>query len=53
MSLLCSNDVRETRLKNCKQCEYLSNKICTECGCLVAVKTWILNMTCPIGKWNK
>lgn len=51
MNLLCSSDVREARLKTCKQCEYLSNKICTKCGCLMVVKSWINNAKCPEAKW--
>jgi bacterioferritin-associated ferredoxin len=47
-------DIREARYSICKSCDKIkkSTTVCTECGCLMALKTWLKDAYCPIGKWD-
>lgn len=44
---------RDTRMDICNGCDRLfkPTKSCKECGCFMALKTWIEVSVCPIGKW--
>jgi hypothetical protein len=44
---------RKVRLGECRKCEYKKNFVCTECGCLVFLKTALPNTECPAGKWKE
>lgn len=43
----------ETRLKICDGCDkYIQlTKQCRECGCIMPLKTRLVNASCPLGKW--
>lgn len=48
--------MREERLEICSGCEYNERRIgtnwCSECGCIIPVKTAAPWMSCPMKKWN-
>lgn len=46
-------EVREKRMKICKSCSwYIKEKQrCAHCGCVVPVKIFLKEESCPIGKW--
>lgn len=44
-------DRREARLTICKGCPALNGSQCVDCGCFVAVKTWLPKEKCPRNKW--
>lgn len=46
------NQERNKRLDLCSTCEYNKNNWCSECGCIIALKTAAPWMSCPVGKWN-
>lgn len=48
-----TREIRGARLDTCKGCERLfrPTKTCKECGCFMALKTWLIDATCPLGKW--
>ena len=48
-----SPEVADARYAICKTCPELINltKQCKKCGCFMALKTKVNNVTCPIGKW--
>jgi hypothetical protein len=48
-----TKDTRDGRLNTCKDCDRLfkPTRTCRECGCFMAVKTWLKDATCPIGHW--
>lgn len=48
-----TTSVRDERLNICKDCDRLfkPTRTCRECGCFMAVKTWLKDATCPIGHW--
>ena len=39
------------RLTICEACEFQRHGICTKCGCVLKVKTWLHAEKCPIGLW--
>jgi hypothetical protein len=45
--------IRNERFDICKECPKLfkPTKTCKECGCFMAMKTWLSDATCPINKW--
>ena len=45
---------RNERLDTCKGCERLFKPTasCKECGCFMALKTWLKDASCPLGKWG-
>lgn len=47
-------DARDARLSVCKSCDRLFKPTmsCRECGCFMALKTWLTDATCPLGKWQ-
>lgn len=44
---------REKRMKECLSCAWYikEKKRCAKCGCVVALKTYLLEESCPVGKW--
>ena len=48
-----SDKEREKRMKECQSCAWYikDKKRCAKCGCIVALKTYLLEEKCPIGKW--
>lgn len=49
-----SKNIRDTRLDICKSCDRLfkPTATCKECGCFMAMKTWLKNAHCPLHKWE-
>lgn len=41
------------RYETCKGCEkfYAPTRQCTECMCIMNIKTKLEDATCPLGKW--
>ena len=53
-----SAEVRKDRYETCKKCPSFipDSKRCSECGCMMEMKTWIggdPNKLCPLQKWAK
>ena len=48
-----SREIRKDRLACCELCPSLKAGVCTECGCVVKLKTKVASEACPLGKWNK
>jgi|TARA_R100000479_G_scaffold91169_2_gene44875 uncharacterized paraquat-inducible protein A len=47
-----TSTLAEERMRICKPCEFYSRwGRCTRCGCILAAKTRIPSMKCPVGKW--
>jgi hypothetical protein len=46
---------RNVRYDICKSCEHFISLTtqCTQCGCVMAAKTYLPFSSCPIGKWEK
>lgn len=47
-------EIRGERYDICLGCERLfkPTRTCKECGCFMAMKTWLKQASCPLGKWN-
>lgn len=50
--------IREERFKTCKACPHFieSSKRCSECGCMMEMKTWLNGdpkQLCPKQKWER
>lgn len=46
-------EVREHRKSICESCDKLTIiKTCTECGCIMPLKTWLKSGVCPLNKWQ-
>ena len=48
-----SREIRNSRLLSCELCSSLKAGVCTECGCVVKLKTKVASEECPLGKWPK
>ena len=46
-----SNDVYETRLSACKECDRLNAGTCNACGCYVELRALTPVSHCPYKKW--
>jgi hypothetical protein len=46
-----SDQVKNDRQQLCNLCEHSKLGLCTECGCVIALKTQWKTTACPIGKW--
>ncbi len=44
-------DIFAARYKICQSCEKKSGILCSECGCVLKIKTKVEECECPIGKW--
>ena len=40
------------RIKVCRECEHYKMFVCTQCGCIMPIKTRIKQAACPINKWS-
>lgn len=49
-----NRQVRSERFDICKECDRLfkPTRTCKECGCFMAMKTWLKGAYCPLGKWG-
>ena len=47
-------ELADARMNICNDCDRLIQitKQCRECGCFMAMKTKLINASCPLGKWN-
>ena len=53
IEFLVGKEVRQERVNICKSCEHLTPfKICSQCGCIMPVKTWLTHAHCPTNKWQ-
>lgn len=50
-----NKNIRNERMDICKGCDRLfkPTRQCKECGCFMALKTWLKNADCPLGKWGR
>lgn len=47
-----SSEERKAHLDICKQCPMLQfGTRCSECGCIMQMKTWLRDAKCPLDKW--
>lgn len=46
-----SKEERDKRRAICKECEFLSDKICRKCGCSAKHRTYYEILTCPDRRW--
>lgn len=46
-----SEDIYETRLSVCKDCDYLNQGTCGACGCYVELRALAPLSRCPYKKW--
>lgn len=48
-----TSEQRNGRLDICKDCDELfkPTRTCKQCGCFMALKTWLKDAQCPLGKW--
>jgi hypothetical protein len=47
------DELRESRLKICRECEFFkpASQKCKKCGCFMKLKVTLEHAKCPIGKW--
>ena len=43
----------EIRMDICQKCDKLKIGFCSQCGCLMSVKTRLKASKCPLQKWTK
>lgn len=48
---LSTIEQKDNWLLICNNCEYYSNNICNQCGCIVANIMTYKDSKCPINKW--
>ena len=41
----------EARLRECRECGYLANATCMQCGCFVEIRAAKRDIHCPINNW--
>lgn len=47
-----SKEQRRDRMELCNNCDNINfAKQCSICFCVMPIKTWLLEASCPIGKW--
>jgi rRNA maturation endonuclease Nob1 len=48
-----TREIRDGRYHTCLDCDRLFSptRMCKECGCFMAMKTWLKEAHCPLGKW--
>ena len=49
-----TKEIRNERFDVCKVCDRLfkPTRTCRECGCFMALKTWLKDAACPKDKWS-
>ena len=50
--IMASSELTEERRAICGDCEHNKLGICTQCGCVIKLKTAILATFCPLAKWS-
>lgn len=50
--IMASSELTEERRVICGDCEHNKLGICTQCGCVIKLKTAILATFCPLAKWS-
>lgn len=51
---VCTHEERKIRTDICDSCDKLKlDTLCSECLCVMTVKTWLTLAECPLGKWGK
>tara|TARA_Y100000361_G_scaffold154197_1_gene178714 strand:+ start:833 stop:1189 length:357 start_codon:yes stop_codon:yes gene_type:complete len=52
-SISAADEVREKRSQLCLSCPWYmkESKRCAKCGCVVPMKIYLAEESCPIGKW--
>ena len=51
--MIVTDEQKEARLAICKSCEhYTKVYICSECGCVMPLKTTFKASFCPLDKWG-
>ena len=48
-----TDEVKAERLSICELCEHNKLGICSQCGCILHLKTEWKGVKCPIDKWDK
>ena len=49
---IASKELQNQRYEICKACDSLTTlKTCSECSCIMPLKTKLLNVSCPLKKW--
>lgn len=46
-----AENIYESRLQTCKECDRLSSGTCLSCGCYVEIRAYLNNGRCPKRKW--
>lgn len=49
--MVTDKETQEKRKQICNDCEKNTLGICTECGCVIALKTKWKLAKCPVNKW--
>lgn len=49
-----TDEIRAGRYETCMGCDRLfkPTRTCKECGCFMALKTYLKDAYCPLGKWD-
>jgi len=52
-SLVAEPEVKSRRMDICKACAWFikDSQRCSKCGCIVPLKAYLAQESCPIGKW--
>ena len=45
------DDLYQTRLQHCRECDYLNDGTCGACGCYVELRAAAKTGKCPYKKW--
>lgn len=55
LNYIVSDELYKSRMATCNDCDNLSKtlKMCSECNCLMSVKSKFAQFFCPISKWGK
>lgn len=51
--LKVSDEVYDSRLNICRQCDYLNEGTCNACGCYVELRAAAKTGRCPYSRWKK
>jgi len=48
---VASAELQQARMDTCHACDRFNGFTCMECGCIMAIKTRMVAVECPLGKW--
>lgn len=51
-AVMCSQEEKSQRQLICDSCDKNQNNFCSECGCVLEVRTAYKDLTCPLDKWH-